>query len=229
MHLEILGYCSSFHFFFYFQFRFQFLHIFYSFLCILFSNAHMWCNVFLLSHWFFGEQKNKGNYVIVLLFLRHFHKEASQIKHSAILLVPLNILTTSLFFQQSLRKIPVNRTPCLPFSPHQPEFFPLSTQNPLNLIFLDYPFPKFSFPWKFFVDTETCSWESIVVDHVPGAEPPNGLQGSTVKVYSFVIVGLSSCSVFFCFDLIALVLKNLTLWVVMHVDSKLNPLLGMFW
>ena len=50
-----------------------------------------------------------------------------------------------------------------------------------------------------------------------------------VKVYSFVIVGLSSCSVFFCFDLIALVLKNLTLWVVMHVDSKLNPLLGMFW
>ena len=62
-----------------------------------------------------------------------------------------------------------------------------------------------------------------------GAEPPNGLQGSRVKVYSFVIVGLSSCSVFFCFDLIALVLKNLTLWVVMHVDSKLNPLLGMFW
>ena len=143
--------------------------------------------------------------------------------------LPLNLLTTSLFFQQSLRKIPVNRTPCLPFSPHRPEFFPLSTQNPLNLIFLDYPFPKFSFPWKFFVDTETCSWESIVVDHVPGAEPPNGLQGSTVKVYSFVIVGLSSCSVFFCFDLIALVLKNLTLWVVMHVDSKLNPLLGMFW
>jgi len=126
------------------------------------------------------------------------------------------------------------KNPCKPnsmsslFSPPV-GILPLSTQNPLNLIFLYYPFPKFSFPWKFFVDIETCSWESIVVDHVPGAEPPNGLQGSTVKVYSFVIVGLSSCSVFFCFDLIALVLKNLTLWVVMHVDSKLNPLLGMFW
>ena len=130
MHLEILGYCSSFHFFFYFQFRFQFLHIFYSFLCILFSNAHMWCNVFLLSHWFFGEQKNKGNYVIVLLFLRHFHKEASQIKHSAILLVALKS-PHNLFVLPTI----IKKNPCKPnpmsslFSPPAGVFPTLHTKS----------------------------------------------------------------------------------------------------
>ena len=34
------------------------------------------CNVFLLSHWLLCKEKNKVNYVIVLLFLPHFRKEA---------------------------------------------------------------------------------------------------------------------------------------------------------
>ena len=60
--------------------------------------------------------------------------------------IPLNLLTISLFFQQSLRKIPRIWTPCLFFSPHQLEFCPLSKQNLFNLIFLYYPFPKIWFP-----------------------------------------------------------------------------------
>ena len=63
-------------FLFYFQLHFQFLLIFYSFLCILFSNGHKLCNVFLLSHWLLCKEKNKVNYIIILLFLPHFHKEA---------------------------------------------------------------------------------------------------------------------------------------------------------
>ena len=34
------------------------------------------CNVFLLSHWLLCKEKNKVNYIIILLFLPHFHKEA---------------------------------------------------------------------------------------------------------------------------------------------------------
>ena len=59
--------------------------------------------------------------------------------------IPLNLLTISLFFQQSLRKIPRIGAPCLSFSPRRPEFCPLSKQNLSNPIFLYNLFPKNSF------------------------------------------------------------------------------------
>ena len=70
--------------------------------------------------------------------------------------IPLNLLTISLFFQQSLRKIPVSRTPCIPFSPHSPEFSPLSKQNHFSLTFVHYAFPKISFPSE-----NLCRWPNL--------------------------------------------------------------------
>ena len=70
-------------------FYFQFLLIFYSFVCILFFNGHTLSNVFLLSHWLLCTEKNKVNYVIVLLFLPHFCKEAR--KHLTGISICLNI------------------------------------------------------------------------------------------------------------------------------------------
>ena len=63
-------------FFFHFFSSSNFCLSFYSFFCILFSNGHLLCNVFLLSHWLLYKEKNKVNYVIFLLFLPHFRKEA---------------------------------------------------------------------------------------------------------------------------------------------------------
>ena len=131
----------------------------------MFSNGHLLCGVFLVSHWLLCKEKHIMHYVIVLLFLQHFHKEARKqlagrsnflkysIGHFAFLdltfcicVVTLKSPHIFLFFQQSLRKIPVNRTPCIPFSPHSPEFCPLSKQNHFSLTFVHYPFPKISFP-----------------------------------------------------------------------------------
>jgi len=116
------------------------------------------------------------HYVIVLQFLQHFHKEARKqlagrsnflkysIGHFAFLdltfcicVVTLKSPHISLFFQQSLRKILVNWTPCIPFSPHSPEFCPLSKQNHFSLIFVHNPFPKISIPSE-----NLCRWPKPV-------------------------------------------------------------------
>ena len=89
LHLELLGYFSSFHFFPTSNFIFNFCIFFYCFLSILFSIGHLLFNVFLLSHWLLCKERNKVNHVIVLLFVQHIHKEARKL-HIAIPNVQFN-------------------------------------------------------------------------------------------------------------------------------------------
>ena len=137
--------------------------------------------------------------------------------------LPLNLLTISLFFQQSLRKIPVNRTPCIPFSPHSPEFCPLSKQNHFSLTFVHYPFPKISFPSE-----NLCRWPNLWL----GTEcsrscpvlnlPMDGKDQGLRLVFLFLLVRV--CVLFFFyFELNPFYLKKLKLWGVMHVGRELIP------
>ena len=182
------------------------------------------------------------HYVIVLLFLQHFHKEARKqlagrsnfLKHSighfaildltfCICVVTLKSPHISLFFQQSLRKIPVNRTPCIPFSPHSPEFSPLSKQNHFSLIFVHYPFPKISFPSE-----NLCRWPNLWLGtecsrSCPVLNLPMDCKDQGLRlVFLFLLVRVRVLF-FFYFELNPLYLKKLKLWDVMHVGRELIP------
>ena len=129
-----------------------------------------------------------------------------------------------MFFQQSLRKIPVSRTPCVPFSPHRPELCPLYKQNHFNLIFLHYPLPKFSFPYE---NIFRCRNLRLGTDYSLSCPmlnlPMDGKDQELRLIFLWLLVRV--LVLFFCLDLISLFLKNLKLWVVMIVRACANMLI----